>query len=82
MRQFELVGNAVKLLIKGNVLAVISGTPLSTVGTAVYNGGFRKVKTILNLEVPKGYGDKTLHEKPETFILNSSKKLGFTEDSL
>jgi len=82
MRQFKLVGNDVELVLKGNVLAVISGTPLSTVSTAVYNGGFRKVKTILNVEAPKGCGDKILHEKPETLILNSSKKLGFTEDSV
>jgi len=82
MRQFKLVDNDVELILKGNVLAVISGTPLSTVSTAVYNGGFKKVKTILNVEVPKGYDDKILHENPETLVLNSSKKLGFTEDAI
>jgi len=82
MRKINLVGDDVKLILKGNVLAVISDTYLTTVSSAVYNGGFKKAKAILNVQVHKSYGNKRLHKEPETLILDSSKKLGFTEDPI
>jgi iron complex transport system ATP-binding protein len=80
--QYKLIGNDIELVLKGNVLAVVSGIPLSTVSTAVYNGGARKATTILNVELPKGYDEKQLHKKPETLILDSSKELGFSDKSI
>lgn len=79
MRKIKLVGNDVKLILKGNVLAVVSDNYLTTVSSAVYNGGFKKAKTVLNVQVHKGYGNRQLHKKPENLILDSSKKLGFMD---
>ncbi len=80
MRQFEIIENRVKLIIEGNVLAVLSASPLCTVSSAIYNGGFQKTKAILNVQVPAGYGDRQLHENPELLVSDSSKKIGVTEN--
>jgi adenosylcobinamide amidohydrolase len=80
MKQFDLVGDGVKLVLKENVLAVLSDAPLNTVSSAFYDcGGLKKTNAILNVEVPKSYSDRCLHDDPEAFIMDSSKKLGFTE---
>ena len=49
--------------------------------SAFHNGGgIKKTRAILNVEVPKGYGDKSLHADPEALIVESSKKISFTGD--
>ncbi len=80
MKQIELMGNSVKLISDGNVLALVSDRPFSTVSSAIYNGGCRKTKTVLNVQVPEGYGDLQLHQSPEVLVLDSAKKLGLTDD--
>lgn len=80
MDQIELVGNNVKLAIEENVLAVSSEGELRTVSSAIYNGGFKKTKIILNVQVPEGYSDSALHEEPLSFVESSSKKLGVAKD--
>ena len=70
--------NRVKLVLKDNVLAVLSDGELSTVSGAIYNGGFRRTRAIVNVEVPESYGDRKLHEDPIAFVKASAKKLGLT----
>jgi adenosylcobinamide amidohydrolase len=62
------------------VLAVLSDIELSTVSSAIYNGGFKKVKAVLNVQAPEEYSDRKLHENPQKFIADSAKKLGLTEN--
>jgi adenosylcobinamide amidohydrolase len=80
MRRFDLVGEGVKLVLKENVLAVLSDAPLNTVSSAFHNGGgVKKTKAILNIEIPKSYSDRCLHDDPEAFVMESSKKFGLRE---
>jgi adenosylcobinamide amidohydrolase len=62
------------------VLAVLSNIDLVTVSSAIYNGGFKKVKAILNVQAPEEYSDRQLHANPQKFILDSAKKLGLSEN--
>jgi adenosylcobinamide amidohydrolase len=62
------------------VLAVISDIELSTVSSAIYNGGFKKTKAILNVQTPEELSDRKLHENPQKFIIDSAKKLGLSEN--
>jgi adenosylcobinamide amidohydrolase len=62
------------------VLAVLSNIDLITVSSAIYNGGFKKVKAILNVQAPEEYSDRQLHADPQKFILDSAKKLGLSEN--
>ncbi len=81
MKQFELVGKDIKLILKENVLAVISEKPLNTVSSAFHNGGgLKKVRAILNVEVVKSCSDKRLHDNPDAYIVDSSKKFGLREN--
>jgi hypothetical protein len=52
-KQINLSGNFGKVVLKDNVLAVISDIELSTVSSAIYNGGFKKTKVILNVQTPE-----------------------------
>lgn len=80
MKQFDLMGEGVKLVLKENVLAVLSDVPLTTVSSAFHNGGgLKKTNTILNVEVPDSYGDRNLHDDPHAFVTNSAKKFGLKE---
>ena len=63
MEQFNLASNT-KLIIKDNVLAVSSDEGLTAVSSAIFNGGFKKVKAVLNVGVPEGYNDRFLHLDP------------------
>jgi len=81
MKQFELVGKGIKLILKENVLAVISDEPLNTVSSAFHNGTVvKKTNVILNVEVLKSCSDQYLHSNPEAYITDSSKKVGFREN--
>ncbi|MGD0644923.1 MAG: adenosylcobinamide amidohydrolase [Candidatus Bathyarchaeia archaeon] len=82
MEQFNLAGSNTKLLIKDNVLAILSDKSLMTVSSAIFNGGFKKVKAVLNVGVPEGYNDRSLHLDPLNLITSSAAKLGLTEDYL
>ncbi|MCW4044593.1 MAG: adenosylcobinamide amidohydrolase [Candidatus Bathyarchaeota archaeon] len=80
MRQFELVGKGVKLVLSDNVLAVLSDAPLTTVSSAFHNGGgVKTTKVIINAEVTKAYSDRVLHANPEAFLEASARKFGVTE---
>ena len=81
MEQFNLADN-VRLVIKENVLAVICDTPLKTVSSAFYQGGHNQLKAVLNVGVPDGYNDRSLHLDPLELITSSAAKLGLTKDYL
>ena len=68
MKQFKLVGEGIKLIIKDNILAVLSDSSLTTVSSAFHNGGFQKTNVLINAQVPKEYNDGHLHQDPEQFI--------------
>ncbi len=81
LEKFNLETKAAKLILQENVLAVLSEEPLITVSSAFHRGGgIKKTCAILNVEVPKGCGDKSLHTDPEAVIIESAKKLGLKED--
>jgi iron complex transport system ATP-binding protein len=81
VEQFNLA-DSVKLVIKDNVLAVLSDKGLMTVSSAIFNGGFSQVKAVLNVGVPEGYNDLSLHLDPLALITSSAAKLGLTKDYL
>lgn len=81
MKEFSLVGKGVKLVLKENVLAVVSENPLITISSAFHNGGgIKKTQIILNVEVLKSCSDQDLHDDPSAYILASSKKFGIKDD--
>jgi len=82
MNQIDLIGTPAKLVIEDNVLAVISDADLNVVSSAIYNGGCRKVKAILNIQVPEGYSDRQLHEDPMHLVTTSSRKIGVHDNYL
>ena len=83
MRQFKLEGKNVELTQQDNILVVHSEEPLKVVGSAFHNGGgIKEIRTILNIEVPKGYKNTDLHMDPEALIAESSRKLGLNEEFL
>jgi adenosylcobinamide hydrolase len=81
MEQFNLASNT-KLIVKDNVLAVICDSSLKTVSSAIYNGGHNQVKAVLNVGVPEGYSDLSLHLDPLELITSSAAKIGLTKDYL
>jgi adenosylcobinamide amidohydrolase len=83
MKQIDLLNTPqAKLLVEDNVAAVTSDTELLTVSSAIYNGGFKRVKAILNIQVPEGYSDLQLHEDPLHLVQISSQKVGVSKDFL
>jgi adenosylcobinamide amidohydrolase len=80
LKQFDLLGNCGKLVLKDNVLAVLSDIDLITVSSAIYNGGFQKVKAILNVQAPEECSDRQLHANPQKLVIDSAKKLGLSEN--
>ena len=81
MEEFDITGT-VKLVIKDNVLAVICDNALMAVSSAFYNGGTKQIKAVLNVGVPEGYNDLSLHLDPLQLITASAAKLGYTKDYL
>ncbi len=81
MDEFDLA-DGVKLVEKENVLAVISHYPLKTVSSAIFNGGCKHVKAVLNVGVPEGYSDHSLHLDPMQLITSSAVKVGVSQDYL
>ena len=82
MNQLDLSDTPAKLVTEDNVLAVISDIPLTVVSSAIYNGGCRKVKAILNIQVPEGYSDRQLHEDPLRLVRDASGKIGVHDNYL
>jgi adenosylcobinamide amidohydrolase len=81
LQDFNLA-KGIKLLVKENVLAVFCDNALKTVSSAFYCGGYKQVKTVLNVGVPEGYNDLSLHLDPLELIASSAAKLGVTKDYL
>ena len=81
MEQIGLANN-VKLIVKENVLAVFCDSTLKTVSSAIYFGGVNQVKAVLNVGVPEGYNDLSLHLDPLKLITSSAAKVGLTKDYL
>ena len=81
MEQVDLSGGT-KFVLKENVLAVFSDKALKTVSSAIFNGGCNQVKAVLNVGVPEGYSDLSLHLDPLELITSSAAKLGLTKDYL
>ena len=78
--EIGLLDKRARLVLEDNVLAVLSEVELSAVSGAIYNGGFRKTKAILNIEVPDGYGDRRLHNDPLAFVKSSTEKFELKHD--
>jgi adenosylcobinamide hydrolase len=81
LERFDLVDGA-KLVMIDNVLALLSDEDLMTVSSAIFNGGFKRVKAVLNVGVPEGYSDRSLHLDPLTLVTSSAAKLGLAKDYL
>lgn len=77
MEQLELAKDT-KFVVNDNVLAVICDSALKTVSSAIFNGGSRQVKAVLNVGVPEGYSDRSLHLDPLELITSSAPKVGVT----
>jgi adenosylcobinamide amidohydrolase len=80
MREYDLFGG-LKLLLKDDVLALISETEMVTVSSAAHNGGFGRAKAVLNVHVPDSCDQKLLHEHPEQIITEAAQKLGLNPQS-
>ncbi len=79
-KQYDLPTAGAKLILKDNVLAVLSEEPLNTVSSAFHNGGgVKKTNAILNVEVLKSCSDLSLHGNPEAYIIDSAKKFGLND---
>ncbi len=81
LEQIDLADN-VKLIVKDNVLAIFCDGALKTVSSAIYNGGVNQVKAVLNVGVPEGYSDLSLHLDPLELITSSAAKVGLSKDYL
>jgi iron complex transport system ATP-binding protein len=80
MKQFPLPKTSAKIVTKDNTVAIISDTPLVTLSSGIYNGGFKKVNAVLNVSVPDGYNDKHLHDDPINLVYDAQKNLQVTND--
>ncbi len=80
-QQFDLANN-VKFILKENVLAFTSSENFKAVSSAIFNGGYKKVKTVLNIGVPPGYSDVELHMDPMRLITSSAVKLNINGNYL
>jgi adenosylcobinamide amidohydrolase len=81
LEQIDL-SDDVKLVVKENVLAIFCESFLKTISSAFYNGGAKQVKAVLNVGVPEGYNDRSLHLDPLELITSSATKVGLTKDYL
>ena len=80
MSQQPLPKTSAKIVIKDNIVAVVSDTPLTSISSGIYNGGYKKVNAILNVSVPNNYNDKFLHDDPMNLVYDAQKKLQITTD--
>lgn len=75
MKTYEMLGENLKLLLKDDILALISKTELNIVSSAIHNGGFKKARAVLNVHVSEGSDQKAVHENPENLVLEALKIL-------
>jgi adenosylcobinamide amidohydrolase len=80
-QQRDLPGN-LKFIVKDNVLAFTSSEGFDTVSSAIFNGGAKHVKYVLNIGVPPGYSNIALHMDPMDLITMSAAKLEVRKDYL
>ncbi len=80
-QQRDFPGN-IKFIVKDNVLAFTSPDGFEIVSSAIFNGGARHIKNVLNIGVPPGYSDVALHMDPMALITMSAAKLGLKKDYL
>jgi adenosylcobinamide hydrolase len=80
-QQQDLPGN-IKFIVKDNVLAFTSPDGFDTVSSAIFNGGAKHIKNVLNIGVPPGYSDVALHMDPMALITMSAAKLNLKKDYL
>jgi adenosylcobinamide amidohydrolase len=80
VKQNPLPNTNAKITIKDNIVAIISDTPLVTLSSGIYNGGYKKVNAILNVSVPDNYNDKHLHDDPLNIVYDAQKNLQITGD--
>jgi adenosylcobinamide amidohydrolase len=80
MEQYPLPKISAKIVVKDNVVAVISDVPLSVLSSGIYNGGYKKVTAILNISVPDNYSDMHLHDDPMKLVYDAQKNLQVTTD--
>ncbi|MDR1993436.1 MAG: adenosylcobinamide amidohydrolase [Nitrososphaerota archaeon] len=81
MEEFHLTKDT-KLFIRENVLAIICDNALKTISSAIFNGGSKQVRAVLNVGVPEGYSDLSLHLDPLQLIVSSAAKVGIAQDYL
>jgi adenosylcobinamide hydrolase len=79
LKQIKL-GDGITLVQDEYIIAVVSEKPLTTISSAIHNGGYTKTKVIANTQVTDEYGDVNLHNDPEAFIVKMYKKLGLSEE--
>ncbi|MCL2690647.1 MAG: adenosylcobinamide amidohydrolase [Candidatus Bathyarchaeota archaeon] len=80
MNQHLIPGSSAKIVTKDNIVAIISDTPLTTISSGIYNGGYKKVNAILNVSVPDDYNDKHLHDDPMNLVYDAQKNLQITNN--
>ena len=80
-QQRELPGN-IKFIVKDNVLAFTSPDGFDTISSAIFNGGAKHIKNVLNIGVPPGYSNIALHMDPMALITLSAAKLDLKKDYL
>jgi len=74
MEVYEL-SKGIKLFLQDDALIVSSENDMITVSSAVYNGGFRQAKFLLNVHVPEDYNQFLLHKNPEHLVLKKISEL-------
>jgi adenosylcobinamide hydrolase len=79
LKQTKL-GNGIKFVQEDNIIALVSQKPLTTISSAIHNGGYTKTRVIVNAQVTDEYGNVNLHNDPELFIVKTYKKLGLEEE--
>jgi len=72
----------IKFIVKDNVLAFTSPEGFDIISSAIFNGGARHIKNVLNIGVPPGYSDVALHMDPMALITMSAAKLDLKKDYL
>jgi adenosylcobinamide amidohydrolase len=80
MKYYPLPKTSAKIVIKDNIVALISDTPLTVLSSGIYNGGYKKVNVVLNISVPDNYNDKHLHDEPMNIVYDAQKNLQITTD--
>jgi len=74
MEVYEL-SEGIKLFLQDDALIVSSENDMITVSSAVYNGGFKQARFLLNVHVPENYNQFLLHKNPEHLVLKKISEL-------